>query len=546
MALARPEQPPPQASWWGWGDPERVPTLPAGVRQLLVESLGVREPVPVERSLIDFILPASRLDSDADAELVSALGAENVLIDDEVRLRHTRGKSTPDLLRMRVCDADDAPDLVLLPGSHAEVLEVLRICSYRRIAVVPFGGGTSVVGGLQPRADDYSGVVAVDLRRMNALLELDEESRLAVLEPGLRGPEAEALLRARGYTLGHFPQSFEYATLGGFAAARSSGQASAGYGRFDELVVALRLATPRGTIDLGRAPKSAAGPDLRQLFLGSEGALGVITSLTVQVRPTPAVCVYEGWRLPSFREGTEAVRKLAQDGPVPTVLRLSDEAETALNLARPAAIGQSSQSAGCLAIVGFEGTADDVAARRAGAAEVLRAAGGTIDASAGETWAAQRYDGPYLRDALLDTGALVETLETATFWSSLDRLYQAVSTALRESLSALGTPPAILCHISHVYRAGASLYFTVGCAQLDDPLAQWYHAKEAASDAILSAGGSISHHHGVGTDHLRWFSQEIGELGMAVLRAAKAELDPAGILNPGILITDREPPLSIG
>ena len=212
------------------------------------------------------------------------------------------------------------------------------------------------------------------MRRMNALLELDEESRLAVLEPGLRGPEAEALLAARGYTIGHFPQSFEYATLGGVAAARSSGQSSAGYGRFDELVIALRVATPSGTLSLGRAPKSAAGPDLRQLILGSEGAFGVITALTVRIRPVPAVRVYEGWRLPSFAAGAGAVRRLVQDGPLPTVLRLSDEAETALNLARPAEIGQGG-AGGCLAIVGYEGTAEDVASRRAGATDVLRAAG---------------------------------------------------------------------------------------------------------------------------------------------------------------------------
>src|SRR5205823_11545686 len=198
----------------------------------------------------------------------------------------------------------------------------------------------------------FAGVVALDLRRMNALLELDEESWLATLEPGLRGPQAESLLGERGYTIGHFPQSFEYATVGGFAAARSSGQASAGYGRFDELVLGLRVAAPAGALSLGRAPKSAAGPDLRQLILGSEGALGVITSLTVRVRPSPARKAYEGWRLPSFQAGADALRRLAQDGPLPTVLRLSDEAETALNLARPGELGQPG-SGGCLAIVGY-------------------------------------------------------------------------------------------------------------------------------------------------------------------------------------------------
>src|SRR5438105_1938028 len=206
-----------------------------------------------------------------------------------------------------------------MPGSHDEVLALLGLCSKRRIAVVPFGGGTSVVGGLEPEAADFEGVIALDLQRMNALVDLDEQSRTARLQPGLRGPQAEALLGERGYTIGHFPQSFEYATLGGFAAARSSGQASAGYGRFDELVLALEVATPAGTLSLGRAPKAATGPDLRQLLLGSEGAFGVITSLTVQIRPAPAVRVYEGWRFASFEDGAASVRRLTQDGPRPTV-----------------------------------------------------------------------------------------------------------------------------------------------------------------------------------------------------------------------------------
>ncbi len=371
---------------------------------------------------------------------------------------------------------------------------------------------------------------------MNGLLKLDEESRLAVLEPGLRGPEAEALLADHGYTIGHFPQSFEYATLGGFAAVRSSGQASAGYGRFDELVLGLRIATPEGTITVGRAPRSAAGPDLRQLFLGSEGTLGVITQLTVAIRPVPERRIYDGWRLPSFEQGAATLRRLVQDGPVPTVLRLSDEAETAVGLTRPDAVGPSQAAGGCLAIVGYEGTADDVAARRSAAATVLRAAHATPVEGAGEHWARERYRGPYLRDALLDAGALVETLETVTFWSSLGPLYRAVTEALRESLTAAGTPPVILCHVSHVYPAGASLYFTVASAQTADPRQQWRTAKAAASDAILAAGGSITHHHGVGTDHRDWYEREVGDLAVAALRQAKRALDPAGILNPGVLV----------
>ena len=526
---------PERQPWAGWGDPAQAVELPAGARELMRQVLGVGDAAAPVNDLADVRLPVSRLPSGVRARLEGALGAGNVRDDPEARILHTRGKSTPDLLRIRAGDAADAPDAVLTPTSHDEVLDVLGICSEDRVAVVPFGGGTSVVGGLAAERAGFEGTVALDLARMNRLLGVDVESRTATLEPGLRGPEAEALLAARGFTIGHHPQSYEYATLGGFAAARSSGQASAAYGRFDDLVLALTAATPAGTLALGRAPRSAAGPDLRQLMLGSEGAFGVITSLTVQLRPAPAERVYDGWRLPSFSEGTRALRSLVQDGPLPSVIRLSDEAETAVNLARPGELG-AGPAGGCLAIAGYEGTVEDVAGRRDAASQVFRACGGQPEPAAGASWYEGRYRAPYLRDALLDAGALVETLETASFWSGLPALYEAVAGALRDSLTDQGTPPLVLCHVSHVYPAGASLYFTVACAQAEDPLAQWSLAKRAASEAILLAGGTISHHHGVGGDHREWYAREVGEVGVAALRAIKAALDPGGIMNPGILV----------
>jgi alkyldihydroxyacetonephosphate synthase len=509
--------------------------LPAALRDLLRDALGVRRENPRPGSITDLELEPVRLPGALAAELTDLVGAAHAHADHETRSRHALGRSTPDLLALRSGRRLPAPDLVLAPADHEQVLAILIVCSRARVAVVPFGGGTSVVGGLRPEASGYAGWVTLDLRRMDAILEVDEESRLARLEPGLRGPEAESALQAVGYTLGHFPQSFEYATLGGFAAARSSGQASAGYGRFDELVLGLKVATPVGTLRLGRAPRTAAGPDLRQLILGSEGTLGVITELTLQIRPAPERRLYEGWRLPSFAAGTAMMRTLAQDGPVPTVMRLSDEAETALGLASPEQLG-SGQDAGSLAVIGFEGTATEVEGRRTLVEARLRTAGAEPVPQAGEDWSSGRYRAPYLRDALLDAGALIETLETATWWSRLADLYAATGDALRTALAAQGTPPVILCHISHVYPAGASLYFTVACAQSEDPAAQWEAAKHAATDAIMAAGGSITHHHGIGRDHRPWLNQEIGELGCAVLRAARLAVDPEAILNPGILV----------
>lgn len=534
--------------WWrGWGDPARAEPLAEPVVALLREALGVR---PAAAGgvvdLADVRLPEPALPAAARDALAEAVGERNVRSDRESRVRHTRGKSTADLLRIRAGDAADAPDAVVAPGSHDEVLQVLAECSERRVAVVPFGGGTSVVGGLTPALGGagqgrYAGVVVLDLHRMDGLAAVDPVSRTATLEPGLLGPRAEASLREHGFTLGHYPQSYEWASVGGYAATRSSGQASAGYGRFDDMVVGLRLATPRGGLRLGRAPKAAAGPDLRQLVLGSEGVLGVVTAVTVEVRPAPEATAYEGWRLPGFEAGLTAVRRLAQDGPLPTVLRLSDEAETAVGLADPggltAAGGGRAGDTGCLLVAGYEGTAAGVADRRDRVAAVLRDAGAEpLGSGPGERWERGRFAAPYLRDALLDAGAFAETLETATFWSNLPRLYGAVRDTLTAELTDAGTPPLVLCHVSHVYPSGASLYFTVVSARRDDPVGDWARVKAAAGDAIVDAGGTISHHHGVGTEHREWLAAEAGPLGVAALRAVKNAFDPAGILNPGVLI----------
>lgn len=512
-----------------WGDPARATALPAEARGLVEMVFGADD----RPAVAEAPLAAPAIDAAVLARLAGALGEDNVLTDDETRRLRTRGKSTPDLLKARAGDLTDAPDAVVRPGSHEEVAAVLDLAVEHRLAVVPFGGGTSVTGGLVARREGFAGVLSLDLVRMKRLLAVDHISMTATLEPGLRGPEAEALLAAEGLTLGHYPQSFEYASIGGFAATRSSGQSSAGFGRFDSLVVGLTVATPRGRVDLGSAPANAAGPDLRQLFLGSEGTFGVITAVTVRVRKLPETKVYEGWRWSSFADGAAAMRTLAQAGLLPTVLRLSDEAESALNLADPGAIGGEAAT-GCLMITGFEGTPAAVEAKRAAVTAILSGLGGTSAGEApGEKWAHGRFDAPYLRDSMLDAGVLVETLETATFWSNLESLYTGVKSALE---STLGQPSLVLCHISHVYETGCSLYFTVAAKESADPLPQWLAAKAAASDAMIAAGATITHHHAVGTDHKPWLAAEIGEVGVSVLRAVKADLDPTGILNPGVLI----------
>jgi alkyldihydroxyacetonephosphate synthase len=523
--------------------------LPDRLLRLLRARTGVT-PTPAAPSVS---VPPSRLSPDAVSELAAIVGADNVLLDDESRLGRSAGLSYVDLMRHR-SGSVDAPDAVVLPADSAAVAEVVVACDRLRVAVVPFGGGTSVVGGVAPVGGSVPvagsasvPVVAVDLVRLDRLVSVDRESRLAVLQAGVRGPDAERLLAANGFTLGHVPQSFERATIGGFAATRSAGQASSGYGRFEDMVVGLRVATPRGEWRLGVAPASAAGPDLRALVVGSEGAFGIIMEVTVRVRPAPTHRRYEAYVFDGWSRGVDAVRALAQSRTSATVTRLSDVDETAVMLASSAAeplvrgyLRARGVAEPCLLVLGWEavGAAELARARRA----TMRSLRGhrfvRLGRAPGEAWRRSRFGGPRQRDALLDVGVCVETLETATYWSTLSALRDAVRTALAGALD----DPMVMCHVSHAYETGASLYFTVLAPRSqDDPIGQWQRAKTAASEAITSLHdgtpmGTITHHHAIGVDHARYLPTEVGPVGMEVLRAVKHALDPNNTLNPTKLI----------
>lgn len=519
--------------WNGWGDPDRTPHLPRAVRALLPVLLGRVPKPPAPVLLDDVVVAASRLDDADRAAFAAVVGAGGVRTDDASRVRRAGGRSTPDLLRKRG-RIQAAPDAVVLPADHDEVASLLRVASGRGIAVVPFGGGTSVVGGVDPDAGAHRAVIALDLRRLSGLVRLDEVSGEAVLLAGTRGPDAERLLAEHGFELGHYPQSFRYATVGGFAAARSSGQNSAGYGRFDAMVTGIRAATPTGDLDFGRAPGSAAGPDLTRLLLGSEGAFGVITEVRVRVHAVPRERIVESWTFPDFAGGVEALRAVVQGGAAPTVLRLSDETETGVSLAQVGKIG-SMLAKGASAVTVFEG--ERAEQRRTETARLLERAGGTSTGRTGaQDWLDGRFDGPYLRDVLLDAGVFCETLETATTWTNLLGLRAAVTAALKDGFADAGAKSFVMCHVSHVYPTGASLYLTVLAGVKGDQLGVWEVVKRRVGDAIMAGGGTITHHHAVGRDHLPWLGTEIGDGGMRLLRAVKRELDPRGIMNPGVLV----------
>ena len=528
-----------------WGTQAEAKELGEGIRDLLRDVLGVTAESGARFDPVAVTASRSRLSAADLAALTDLVGAGNVSADDAQRLPRARGKSTPDLLAWRLRPEVDCPDAVVAPGDDDDVAALLDWCTSEGVAMVPFGGGTSVVGGLTPDTGGHRAVVSIDLTRFNELESIDPESGEAVFGAGVTGPRAEDLLAEHGFSLGHFPQSFPYATLGGYAMTRSSGQSSAGYGRFDEMVRGLTVITPVGAIEASRAPASAAGPDLRQWLLGSEGAFGVCTRVRVRIHPAPEVVRHEAFRFPDFATGAAALRAVEQQGAGPTVIRLSDETETMINLATATeSIGEKAESAGsdsgsgCLCLCLFEGTAEHAESRQAETRAVLLAHGGTsLGPGPAQSWEHGRFGAPVLRDSLLDNGALVETLETATDWSNIPALRDAVAGALTSSLEASGTPALVMCHISHVYPTGASLYFTVVAGQRgENPIEQWMTAKRAASEAIVSAGGTITHHHAVGVDHRPYLAAEIGEVGVTMLRAVKQAVDPQGVCNPGTLI----------
>jgi alkyldihydroxyacetonephosphate synthase len=540
---------PPAMRWWGWGDPAHPPVLPAHALDWLRETVGLAERPRPAVALANVRLPAARLPQQALVALRELLGAEHVRDGHAERVLHAAGKGYPDLVRLRAGAPEGAPDAVVYPDGHEQLRALLELCARSSLAVVPFGGGTSVVGGVEPLRGEHEGVLALDLGRMTDVVALDEESATVTVQAGIRAPALERHLGARGLTLGHFPQSYEYVSLGGCAATRSAGQASTGYGAIEKMVLGLRLAAPASEIALPALPASAAGPGLRQLLVGSEGALGVISELALRVRPAPRERIYEGVFFEDFAAGSQTLRALAREHALPDVARLSDEQETRMSLALAGSGGLKGRLGrgylqlrgyreGCLAILGFEGAADEVAARRARALAIVRGFGGlTVGRSPGEAWRAGRFASPYLRDELLTHGVMVETLETAVQWSQLPRLHRAVGDAIAGALNAGGTPGLVMCHVSHIYETGASLYFTLIARQREgDEIEQWRAVKQAAGEAILAGGGTITHHHGVGRDHAQWMAREVSDGGVAALRALKSELDPTGIMNPGKLL----------
>lgn len=528
--------------WNGWGDDSvQFPANP-GVKAFLQQYLGQTLPLPdapLEKVIAG--VPASRL-----------VPHPLVRTDAGIRLRHARGQSLPDWLALRSGEIGNFPDGVAEPETGAQVRELLDYARQHDVTVIPYGGGTSVAGHINPLAGKRP-VLTLSLARMNGLVDLDRDAQLATIGAGATGPQVEALLNPLGYTLGHFPQSFELSTLGGWVVTRSSGQQSLRYGRIEQLFAGGTLETLQGTLEIPTFPASSAGPDLREVVLGSEGRFGVLTSVKARVSRLPEREEFHVFFMPQWETASQAVRELAQRRLPLSMLRLSNAEETRTQLilaghARSLAVLdrvlrlRGAGEGRCMLTVGVTGSHEVVKFALREAKQLLKSYGAVGTGQLlGRKWAANRFRAPYLRESLWQLGYAVDTLETAVDWPRVSLTVNAVESALRAALQEENEKVLAFTHLSHLYAQGSSIYTTylyrVGQDHAET-LARWEKLKRAASQAIVRMGGTISHQHGVGRDHAPYLPHEKGLLGMAALQALCTHFDPERRLNPGKLLLD--------
>ncbi len=531
--------------WNGWGQTSTVYPLPPSAFSFLTTQLGtgsISEDASLESVLAS--VPASRLP-----------GRDGLMKDAQTRLMHALGQSLPDWVAMRSGQIESFPDGVAFPTSEDELRGWLSFAQENHIQVIPYGGGTSVVGHITPLSE-RGPVLTLDLSRMNQLLALDADSRLATFGAGISGPALESQLNRQGYTLGHFPQSFELSTLGGWIATRSSGQQSYYYGRIEDLFSGGHVETPIGPLDLPCLPASAAGPDLRQVILGSEGRMGIITQATVRIQPLPSFEAFYGIFFREWEKGVHAVRQLVQQQLPISMARLSDPTETETTLilsGKDNLVNWAKRGLGvlrysnqrCLLILGVTGNKRQANQALQQVKHITQKSGGLFTGETiGKLWRKSRFLTPYLRNTLWEKGFAIDTLETALPWAKIIPTASALKQAINTGIQGYDQQAWVFSHLSHVYADGASIYVTYIFPRSTDPaetLAHWHAMKSAASRVIVDQGGTISHQHGVGIDHAPYLIHEKGQAGIQLIEACANSLDPQGIMNPGkLLITPAE------
>jgi len=544
--------------WWGWGVEgvaftyDNKPDFAPFVKKAVGLDLDGSAASSVEFS--DLTLPSSTIDAPFLAELASIVGADNAIVDDELRLVHTYGKSIRDLLRIRASDLPRMPDVVLYPADEAEVVAVVSAAVAANAVIIPFGGGSNISGSLEPHPGEARVVISLDLGRLNKVVSIDEGSGIARIQAGAQGPFIEEQLNARGWTMGHFPDSFTHSTLGGWVATRSSGMQSDKYGDIADIARGLRMVRPAGIVDIRPVPSASTGPSVREMILGSEGRLGVITEVTVQVHRTPEVREINGYLFPSWEAGIAAMHEISESDARPTVTRVSDARESGFSFATgKAKTGFDPQKVLMaflkargwdleginLSFIGFEGSKTHVEYEKKIVARIVKKHGGLgVGKGPGVLYDQKKFDTPYLRDFLLDRGAAADVSETAAPWSRLNEIHDAVYAAANEAYEKIGTPGWIMSHLSHSYHSGACLYFTFAFVHGgENAIEQYDVVKRAIQQAFVDHGGTISHHHGVGREHAPWLEQDISTEGVALMNGLFVSADPKKNFNPDKIIT---------
>ncbi|MGC5615522.1 FAD-binding oxidoreductase [Georgenia sp. Z1491] len=549
--------------WWGWGvegvtfthdnKPNFAPFVLDKVGLDL--SLGGTPPPRFE----DLEVPAPRLPDALADELRAAVGETHVVTGDMERVVHTYGKGISDLVRVRAGDLPRVPDVVVYPGDEDEVRAVVDLADAADAVIIPFGGGSNISGSLTPEPGETRPVVSLDMGRMNKVLEIDETSGLARVQAGVLGPDLEEQLGARGWTSGHQPDSFRHSTLGGWVATRSSGMQSDRYGDIADITRGLRSVLPGRVVSLRPLPSTSTGPSVREMIIGSEGRLGVITEVWIHVHRLPEKRLVVAYLYQSWGSALEAMREISTSDVHPSITRVSDPAETQFSLStQKAQTGIKGKiSTGifdllarrgwdldqvCLSYVGYEGSPKHVAYQRRAVGRIVGRHGGIpLGTGPGALYDQKKFDTPYIRDFLLDMGALADVSETAAPWARLRGIYERTVTAARATYDALGVRGYIMCHLSHSYHSGACLYFTFAFPADDadgaaPPLEQYWQLKSAIQQSFIDGGGTLSHHHGVGTDHAPWMEADISEAGVELMVGLLGSADPHRRLNPGTLL----------
>jgi alkyldihydroxyacetonephosphate synthase len=540
--------------WWGWGvdgvgfhhsdKPNFAPFVQMAV------GLDVNEPAPEPTAFEDVDVPASSASPDFVDRLEDLVGADHVTTAALDRVVHTYGKSLRDLIRVRSGRIERTPDVVVYPADEAEVQGIVDLAAAEDAVIIPFGGGSNIVGSLEPHVTEERTVISVDLGRLNSVLDIDAESGLARIQAGALGPDLEAQLADRGWTLGHFPDSFTHSTLGGWVATRSSGMQSDKYGDIADIARGLRVVRPGTVLVIRAIPSASTGPNVREMIVGSEGRLGVITEVTVQVHRVPEKREVLAYLFPNWEVGLEAMRAISESDASPSITRVSDAGETGFSFATgkeskgisaliTKGLGTYLSARGwdtdamCLSFIGYEGGTAHVARQEKLVSRIVKAHGGIgVGKGPGVLYDQKKFDTPYLRDFLLDRGAAADVSETAAPWSKLLPLYNHVVESANRAYDEIGIKGWVMAHLSHSYHSGACLYFTFAFVHGDDALAKYDVVKSAIQQAFIDAGGTISHHHGVGLEHAPWLEQDISSGGVAVMQGLFDAVDPGRTFNP--------------